>query len=184
MPLEQCCTTEGNLPSDHGPGNAGKVLPPLALGSYWLLRLWEALTFLWRSAPSSFLSPPGPPRLQESRKFKRGKGNNSRVLNQFQGWMCPASKRARPGKQGPSLHNRPITTRPRGCDPVSPTLVPSSRPANGQPLPPDNKGGGLDKRRRGLLASFSQCLFCLSNSSAVSEYEADPDRSPRTPFQK
>lgn len=91
------------LTSDHGPRNAGKVLPPLALRSDWLLRLWEALTFLWRSAPSSFLSPPEPLRLQESRKSKRGKENNSRVLNQFQGWMCPASKRARPGKQGPKL---------------------------------------------------------------------------------
>lgn len=33
-------------PADHGPRNAGKVLPVLAPSSYWLLRLWEALTFL------------------------------------------------------------------------------------------------------------------------------------------
>lgn len=167
--------------SDHGPRNAGKVLPLLALRSYWLLRLWEALTFLWRSAPSSFLSPPRPPRLQESRKSKRGKENNSRVLNQFQGWMCPASKRARPGKQGPKLA-QPADNDLGGATPSHPLWCPL--PALQMVSPHPQITRGRDKRRRGLLASFFQCLFCLSNSSAVSEYEADPDWSPRTPVQK
>lgn len=103
FPLEQCCTTEEIYPQTTVPGTQARFCLPWLSRSYRRLGLWEALTFLWRSAPSSFLSPPGPPRLQESRKFKRGKENNSRVLNQFQGWMCPASKRARPGKQGPKL---------------------------------------------------------------------------------
>lgn len=141
LPTRTLLYNRRELPSDHGRRNAGKVLPPLALRSYWLLRLWEALTFLWRSVPSSFLSPPGPPRLQESRKSKRGKENNSRVLNQFQGWMCPASKRAKPGKQGPKLAQPADNYLDLGgATPSPPALVPSSRPAKGQPPPLDNKG--------------------------------------------
>lgn len=64
---------------------------------------------LWLSAPSgcsriplqicSFLlpPPPGPLGFQKSRKSKKGMEKSSSLLNPVQGWMCPASQRARPG---------------------------------------------------------------------------------------
>lgn len=68
--------------------------------------------------------PPGPLGFQKSRKSKRGEEKSSSLLNRGQGWMCPASQRARPGKQHEGLHNRQPALRPCGRLPRGSALSP------------------------------------------------------------
>jgi hypothetical protein len=152
------------------PRNPGRVPPSL-----WL---WEALTFLCRSAPSSFLllghwvfkNPENP-------RGARRKAAASRT-NSKGGCVRSHNEPSRENK-GRSLHNRPPTPRPWRCNRAPPAPVSSFCPASGQP-PPQGRRGLQDALWR-LSGHSLSGLFCLLNSSAVSEPGADPDLSSKTP---
>ena len=107
-----------------------------------------------KSAQVFSLPPPlpGPLGFQKSRKSKRGKEKSGSLLNRIQGWMCPASQQARPGKQGLRLTQqagqlcdpaaRPGPQPPAGSGALSP-------PPSGQPQP-----GGKEGTRRGARATL------------------------------
>lgn len=134
-----------------------------------------------------FLLPPplapGPLGFQISGKSKRGKEKSSSLLNRVQGWMCPASQRARPGKQGLRLTQQAANSSTPAAQPEPPPArAPSPRPRSGQSQPRRKEGA-----RRGGRATSGQSLsglFCLPNSSAVSETDADPALNPRNPVQR
>uniref|UniRef100_F6W0Y4 40S ribosomal protein SA n=1 Tax=Callithrix jacchus TaxID=9483 RepID=F6W0Y4_CALJA len=97
--------------------------------------------------------------------------------------MCPASQRARPGKQGLRLTQQAANSSTPAAQPEPPPArAPSPRPKSGQLQPRRREGA-----RRGAPATSGHSLsglFCLPNSSAVSEPDADPALNPRNPVQR
>lgn len=141
----------------------------------WLLRPWETPAFLHRFAPSSWAT-----RFSKIQKIQEGQGEKQQPLNRVQGWMRPGSQRARQGKQAVRLTQQAANspTRRRSGPPAGSCA--SSLP-KWPALTPEKVGTQQDAQA--TSGHPLSGLFCLPNSSAVSEPKANPNLSPRTPSQ-
>lgn len=144
-------------------------LAPSSYGCSGLGRLLHSSRFV----PSSWAT-----RLSKIQKIQEGQREKQQPLNRVQGWMCPASQRARQGKQALRLTQQAAN---------SPTRRRSGPPAgscaSSLPKWPALTSGKVGTQQGAQATSGDQLsgLFCLLNSSAVSEPKANPNLSPRTP---